>query len=107
MTRSCSALGCSARDNGRSRERGISFHQTSGRSPEEGDKDDGGLEHLLRGERLRELGLYSLEKGRMRVDLISAYQYLKGGNQVGGARLCSVVCGDEDKGHRLEHRNSV
>ncbi|NXJ14406.1 THAP9 transposase, partial [Odontophorus gujanensis] len=27
MTRSCSALGCSARDNGRSRERGISFHQ--------------------------------------------------------------------------------
>ncbi|NXU52691.1 THAP9 transposase, partial [Turnix velox] len=27
MTRSCSALGCAARDNGRSRERGISFHQ--------------------------------------------------------------------------------
>ncbi|XP_030306698.1 DNA transposase THAP9 isoform X2 [Calypte anna] len=27
MTRSCSALGCTARDNGRSRERGISFHQ--------------------------------------------------------------------------------
>ncbi|NWR60116.1 THAP9 transposase, partial [Bucorvus abyssinicus] len=27
MTRSCSALGCTSRDNGRSRERGISFHQ--------------------------------------------------------------------------------
>ncbi|XP_072718702.1 DNA transposase THAP9 isoform X1 [Ciconia boyciana] len=27
MTRSCSALGCTTRDNGRSRERGISFHQ--------------------------------------------------------------------------------
>ncbi|KAM9028313.1 DNA transposase THAP9 isoform 2-T2 [Ara ararauna] len=27
MTRSCSALGCTARDNGQSRERGISFHQ--------------------------------------------------------------------------------
>ncbi|NWX45392.1 THAP9 transposase, partial [Steatornis caripensis] len=27
MTRSCSALGCTARDDGRSRERGISFHQ--------------------------------------------------------------------------------
>ncbi|NXE35986.1 THAP9 transposase, partial [Ptilorrhoa leucosticta] len=27
MTRSCSALGCTARDTGRSRERGISFHQ--------------------------------------------------------------------------------
>lgn len=65
-----------------------------------------GLEHLSCEERLSEVGLFSLEKRRIRSDLIYVFKCLKCGSQRDMANLFSAVYGDWTKGnsHNLQHR---
>jgi len=63
-----------------------------------------GLEHLSYDERLRELGLFSLEKRRLWGDLIVAFQYLKGAYRKDEDKPFSKVCcdGKRSNGFKLK-----
>jgi len=77
-------------------------HGPVGAGPEEEHKKIQGLEHLSYEERLRELGLFILEKRRLRVDLIVAFQYLKRAYQEDRDRLLSRACCDKTRGNVFE-----
>lgn len=60
-----------------------------------------GLEKKIYGEKLKELGLFSLEKRRLRDRPWLVFQYVKGWHQELGDQLFSMCTENRTRGNRL------
>mgnify|MGYP001861274406 CR=1 FL=1 len=65
-----------------------------------------GMEHLSYN-RLRQLGMFSLQNRRLQCDLIAAFQYLKWSYRKEGDRLFSRVCGDRTRGNGFKLKEGI
>ena len=63
-----------------------------------------GLQHLSCEDRLRELGLFSLEKRKLRSDLIAAFQCLKGTYKQESSQLFERLDNGRTRGNGLKLR---
>ena len=66
-----------------------------------------GLEHLPYRDMLRELGLFNLEKRRLRGDLTATFQYLKRGHKQEGSRLFGSIDKSRTRGNGLSCGRAV
>ena len=65
-----------------------------------------GLEHLFCGERLRELGLFSLEKRRLQAGLIVAFQCIKGADFLQDREIFAKACSDRTRDNSFKLKES-
>jgi len=78
-----------------------------GAGPEGGHQMIREVEHICYEERLREMGLFSLEKRRLWGDLIEAFQYLKRAYWKDGVDLFSKACCDRTRNKDFNLRECV
>ena len=66
-----------------------------------------GLEHLPCEDRLRELGLFSLQKGRHCGDIIMAFQYLKRADTKAGEGIFVRACSNRARGNGFKLEEGI
>jgi len=66
-----------------------------------------GMEHLSYEERLRQLGLLSLEKRRLQGDVIVAFQYLKGAYKKAGEELFTRAYSYRTRGNGFKLKKAI